>query len=146
MVYAQNMCAYKIWDLEKKKKREISFAFIYLHEGFSHFCRRKIGPPSEEETVKFFPTREALLDKREQGIFDFDREELEDVLGSREIYTPTLSQDSIINIPAKFSLPPLLLKNINFLDSNGPITGGTGKSPGPNCGKPTPNAISGTEK
>ena len=149
--YAQNMSAYKIWDLEKKKKREISFAFTYVHEGFFPFLKKEDWPsPPEEETVKFFPTREALLDKRELGIFDFDREELEDVLGSREIFTLTLSEDKHNEYPRNVLPPPSTfekeISEMDFLDSDGPITGGTGKSPGPNFGKPTPNAISGTEK
>ena len=85
--YTSNMCAYKVWDIEKKKKRDISFAFSFVHEGFFPFISRKDWPePPESTPVKFYPSREAVLDEKEWGIFGFGEEEEEDVARDHSIF------------------------------------------------------------
>jgi hypothetical protein len=88
------MPAYKIFDLEKRKIRRISFAFTFTHEGFFPFMSRCEWPVSaEEEPARFYPTRETLLDGAEFEKFHFDATDEIDVLGDRGIFTLTLAEE-----------------------------------------------------
>jgi len=88
--YVLDMNAYKVWDMEKKKKRDVSFAFTFIHEGFFPFHNKKEWPPEcVDYPIKFFPSREAILDEREWELFDFDEEQEKEALGER-IFTLTL--------------------------------------------------------
>lgn len=87
-----NMCAYKVWDVENKKNRDVSFAFSFVHEGFFAFRNWKDWPePPEKTLIKFYPSRVSALDEREWGIFEFDLEEEEDI-ASQNIFYITLSE------------------------------------------------------
>jgi hypothetical protein len=71
--YVLDMNAYRVWDLEKRKKRDISFSFAFIHEGFFPFQNKVDWPPETEgEPIRFFPSREAILDAKEWETFDFD--------------------------------------------------------------------------
>ena len=89
--YTSNMCAKRVWDIEKRKRRDISFVFTFVHEGFFPFQNKKNWPEASEGVpIKFYPTREAVLDE-ELGRFGFDRGEEEEVRESREIFRISLS-------------------------------------------------------
>jgi hypothetical protein len=92
--YAADMPAYKIFDLQKRKIRKISFGFTFTHEGFYPFVSRCEWPvAAEEEPARFYPTRETLLDGAEFAKFHFDPAEEEEVLGDRDIFTITLAEE-----------------------------------------------------
>ena len=49
--YLENMPAYRIWDLEAKKIRSVSFNFTICHEGYYPFRDKNMWPP---ECFRFF--------------------------------------------------------------------------------------------
>jgi hypothetical protein len=76
--YAQDCRAYRVWDIEARKVREVSFHFCVISEGFFPFRKQTNWPEEKDQPVFFFPTLETALDKREWTLFDFTaQQELE---------------------------------------------------------------------
>ena len=89
-----NMSAYKVWDIDTKARRDVPFAFTFIHEGFYPF-KNKNDWPQDADTLplKFYPTRESILDRREWESFNFDRSEEEEVLERPEILLITIDEE-----------------------------------------------------
>ncbi len=64
--YVLDMSAYKVWDIETRARREVPFAFTFIHEGFYPFKNKNDWPHDEEALlpVKFYPSRESILDAK----------------------------------------------------------------------------------
>jgi hypothetical protein len=84
--YSENTPAYRIWDLDAKIVKTISYNFTICHEGFYPF-KDKSKWPEGKFSPTFYPTCDSPYDPDEWGSFDFDDEEASEVL-------------------AKISLPP----------------------------------------
>ena len=52
--YCTDMGAYKVWDLEKKKIRQVSFSFAFIHEGFYPF-KNKVARRPKNGAHNIFP-------------------------------------------------------------------------------------------
>jgi hypothetical protein len=75
--YVKGMRGYRIWDIEHRKVREVSYNFCSFEEGV--FPYRKA--PRETETAKnFYPTLESFVDPKEWEKFDFTQEEEDEVI------------------------------------------------------------------
>ena len=77
-----------MWDIKKKKIREISYNFTVISEGFFPFRDKKFWPDLQEKIpVFFYPSLESFLDRDEWERFDFSKEEEADIL-KRKIFLP----------------------------------------------------------
>ena len=107
--YVHDMSAYKVWDVDAKKRRDVSYSFTVVQEGFFPFKDKKAWPvEAEGSPVRFYPTREALLDEKEWEFFDFDAEEEEEVLGNTQLFKITLSRSGS-DYPAHLPLLPRVI-------------------------------------
>jgi hypothetical protein len=74
----EDCSAYRVWDPETKKVREVSFSFCVVSENcFPFRAKRK---EKEEEPLSFFPTLEAFLTPKEWDKYGFSREQQVDVV------------------------------------------------------------------
>ena len=98
--YEENMDAYRVYDFEAKKIRQISFSFAIVQEGFFPFRNRKEWEKDwGEEPVSFYPTRESVLDEKEWEGFGFSGEEEGEVL-SGDTFLFTLSDAKSSEYPS----------------------------------------------
>jgi hypothetical protein len=60
--YRDDMRAYRVWDIEKRKTREVSFYFSVVSEGFYPFRDKGNWPVEKGEEVPlcFYPTLQSL--------------------------------------------------------------------------------------
>lgn len=80
--YVENMPAYRIWDIDAKCVKQISFNFTVCHEGYYPF-RDKINWPLEmhDDPQTFSPVIDGVLSMTEWKKFKFDEEDAGEVLG-----------------------------------------------------------------
>src|SRR5690606_30762375 len=76
--YAEGMQAYRVWDLEKKKTKEVSFYFCLISEGYFPFKDRR-NWPSQAEPLSFFPSLK-LFSLPQSGSFSLSLKKKKDVL------------------------------------------------------------------
>ena len=75
--YVQDMRAYRVWDIKKKKVKEISYNFTVVSEGFYPFRNQVFRGIRDLEPATFFPTKEILSDRKELGRYQFSSEEVD---------------------------------------------------------------------
>jgi len=75
---SEDCSAYRVFDLETKKIRDISFSFCVVSEGCFPFRARK--KDFEGDPVSFFPTMEAFLTPHEWEKYKFSKEQQQDVI------------------------------------------------------------------
>jgi hypothetical protein len=75
--YTEDSRCYRVWDIDNRKIRDISFNFCVISEGFFPFRSRRVrvSEKKEEEPLSFFPTLQTLLEEKEWKKFDFSEEE-----------------------------------------------------------------------
>jgi len=79
--YAEDSRAYRVWDIEARKAREISFYFCVISEGFFPLKEKKHLPFEREEApTSFFPTFESFLKPEEWKKYGFTEEEEKELL------------------------------------------------------------------
>jgi len=76
---AEDCSAYRVWDFDKRKVREISFSFCVVSEGCFPFRKRK-KDDEDSSPLTFFPTFEAFLTPQEWEKYKFSKEQQRDVL------------------------------------------------------------------
>jgi len=104
--YVSDMRAYRIWDIEKRKVREISYNFAVISEGYFPFRDRKTWPEVQEKIpVHFFPTFESFVDKNEWKLFGFSKEQEAEVI-KKKLF---VSSDSSSSVSPSLPPPPLTL-------------------------------------
>ena len=82
MGYAENMPAYRVWDISARKLTQVSFNFTICHEGFYPFRdRANWAPEMFSDPQNFSPIVDGVLTTYEWKKFDFDDEDAEEVLG-----------------------------------------------------------------
>ena len=92
MGYAENMPAYRVWDIEGRKLTQVSYNFTICHEGYYPF-RDKKNWTSEMLTdpTNFSPVIDGVLTTYEWKKFNFDEEDAGEVLGLH----PTIVVDQL---------------------------------------------------
>ena len=79
--YAENMPAYRVWDLEAQKIKSVSYNFTITHEGYYPFRDKTTWPPDfSDDPENFSPTMSGVLTISEWKKFDFDPADAEEVL------------------------------------------------------------------
>jgi transposase InsO family protein len=97
--YVENMPAYRIWDLENKSIRSVSFNFTICHEGYYPFRDRTTWPPEwNSDPSSFSPIIDGVLSTFEWRKFDFDAEE------TGEIFS--VAPGLVVDRPVR-EIPPL---------------------------------------
>jgi hypothetical protein len=114
--YVSGMEAYRVWDIARKKVREISFHFTVLSEGFFPFLNKRNLPDHlEHHPILFYPTFESVLDKKEWELFDFSESEEKEVLqraGDEFSFSRQLSND---DLPVEVGRPaPAAIGDVQF--------------------------------
>ena len=99
--YVRDMPAYKIYDFESRKKREVSFTMTFIHEGYYPY---KSIPEKDDVPLTFFPTREAALDQNEWKRYGYDQAEENEAWHQRETWERTLSSDPAVDYRPWWSL------------------------------------------
>ncbi len=78
--YEENMPAYRIWDLEAKKARSVSYNFTICHEGYYPFRDKNQWPPeAKEDPSNFSPVVDGILSTLEWKKFDFNAQETNEI-------------------------------------------------------------------
>ena len=79
--YAEIMPAYRVWDLEARCIKLVSYNFTICHEGYYPFRDRTNWPPdSVNDPPSFSPLFGGVLTMPQWKLFGFDEEEQEEVL------------------------------------------------------------------
>lgn len=129
--YVLNMSAYKVLDLEKRKIREISFSFTFVQEGFFPFLSKGACGEEDLRPVRFFPTREALLDEREWREYKFDKEEEDEAINDNSIFLITLSEKKETEYPFPTSIFPTSAQKPSVLPPRSQTSETVSTVPGP---------------
>jgi hypothetical protein len=80
--YEEGMPAYRVWDLDAKNIKTISYNFTICHEGYYPFRDRKNWPTDRlMDPICFSPILDGVLTITEWKKFDFDDEDATEVLG-----------------------------------------------------------------
>ena len=98
--YARDMPAYKVYDFETHKRREVSFTMTYIHEGYYPYLqaqKEKLAQEMKEDPHTFFPTREAALDPDEWKTYDYSPADDRAAWANKETWLRSLSKDSAID-------------------------------------------------
>ena len=78
--YVDGMPAYRVWDIEAKKIRSVSYNFTISHEGYYPFRDKNMWPPEcLEDPSNFSPVVDGVLSTIEWKKFAFDKEETEEI-------------------------------------------------------------------
>jgi hypothetical protein len=97
--YADNMPAYRIWDLGAKSIKSVSYNFTICHEGYYPFRERTNWPTeSVEDPSCFSPVIGGVLTTIEWRKFLFDDEDAQEVLRA--------APDLVVDRPEPFVVPP----------------------------------------
>ena len=104
--YVDNMQAYLVWDLRKRKKREVSFFHSVVHEGFYPFKDKKIWTSEEKGLPAVFtPRLEDILTPIEFSKFGFSEEEEKEILAEHfsgeEAEKKTEKRDAVAELDFK---------------------------------------------
>jgi hypothetical protein len=99
--YVENMPAYRIWDLQEKKIKSVSFNFTICHEGYYPFRDKNDWPPECLEDPNFFsPTIDGVISTVDFDKFKFDKEETSEIFS----LAPGLVVDRPPPLPPPLSL------------------------------------------
>jgi hypothetical protein len=105
--YAENMPAYRVWDLEAQCIKNVSYNFTICHEGYYPFRDKSLWPTDFSTDPEFFsPTVSGVMTIDEWKKFEFTAEESEEIL--------LKSPDLLVSRPE-----PIMSKKIpteNFLE------------------------------
>ena len=94
--YVENMPAYRVWDLEAKTIRSVSYNFTICHEGYYPFRDKKLWPPDcLDDPYAFSPIVDGVLSTIEWKKFKFDEEETKEIF----LVAPTLIMDPPVPTP-----------------------------------------------
>ena len=105
--YEENMPAYRIWDLEAKKARSVSYNFTICHEGYYPFRDKNQWPPEAiEDPSNFSPVVDGVLSTLEWKKFDFDAQE------TNEIFS--VAPGLVVDLPLHPSFALLSMRSVVF--------------------------------
>ena len=81
--YVEGMPAYRIWDLEAKKIRSVSFNFTICHEGYYPFRDKNLWPPEcMDDPTNFSPVVDGVLSTIQWQKFGFDKQQTDEVFSA----------------------------------------------------------------
>jgi hypothetical protein len=75
MGYEPNSPAYRVWDIEARKIRVVSYNFTICHEGFYPFKEKKNWPTECVTDPEYFSPEFGVSTRREWEKYDFTEEE-----------------------------------------------------------------------
>ena len=79
--YTEGMPAYRVWDIEYRVIKKVSYNFTICHEGYYPFKEKSNWPPgSDLEPIYFSPRYADVISRSELEKFGFDEEDLAEVL------------------------------------------------------------------
>ena len=112
--YEEVMPAYRVWDLETRRIKLVSYNFTICHEGYYPF-RDKINWPAEfmDDPENFSPLFGGVLTLPQFKRFEFDAEEAEEVMSKAPDLIvsrpdPELKTHAIAKAPEPLHVPPAL--------------------------------------
>ena len=107
--YVENMPAYRIWDLQEKKIKSVSFNFTICHEGYYPFRDKTNWPEECSEDPEFFsPTIDGVISTVDFEKFKFDPEDTSEIF--------SLAPGLLVDRP-----PPLPARPAPVVDSAPPV-------------------------
>ncbi len=104
--YAETMPAYRVWDLDRKIIKSVSYNFVICHEGYYPFRDKSLWDSEMlAEPTCFSPVVGGVLTTFEWKKFHFDEEDAGEVLG--------VAPDLIVDRPDPEILPPPAIPRVS---------------------------------